>query len=186
MSLDLTVAEHANAWAAHHDGWEDVARAYASVSELLFVAGVVLLGLAGLVLRRRHLLAASVLAVLAAGGGLVVASVAGKLIGRPRPFAAHPHQIHAFLAHAPDPGFPSDHATAAFAIGTVLVLLAAVALAVSRVLVGIHYPGDVIAGALLGALAGVVVVLLARRLVPAATEATAGAPRREKLSAVRG
>jgi undecaprenyl-diphosphatase len=194
MSLDLTVAEHANAWAAHHDGWEDVARAYASVSELLFVAGVVLLALAGLVLRRRPLLAASALAVLAAGAGVVVATVAGKLIGRPRPFAAHPHQIHAFLAHAPDPGFPSDHATAAFAIGTVLllvlgartlpVLLAAVALAISRVLVGIHYPGDVIAGALLGAAAGVVVVLLARRLIPAVTEATPRAPRREKLGAV--
>jgi undecaprenyl-diphosphatase len=181
MSVDLTLAEHANAWAAHHDAWEDAARAYAGVSELLFVAGVLLLGVAGLLLRRRRLVAAGVLAVLAAGGGLVVASVAGKLIDRPRPFAAHPHAIHAFLAHAPDPGFPSDHATAAFAIASVLllvlglrslpVLLAAVALAVSRVLVGIHYPGDVVAGALLGTAAAVVVVLLARRWVPSATEA---------------
>jgi undecaprenyl-diphosphatase len=185
MSLDLSVAEHANAWAAHHDGWEDAARAYAGASELLFIAGVVVLGLAGLLLRRRRLVTASVLAVLAAGGGLVVASVLGGMIDRPRPFAAHPGAIHAFLAHAPDPGFPSDHATAAFAIAAVLllvlgartlpVLLAAVALAVSRVLVGIHYPGDVIAGALLGSAAAAVVVLAARRWLPWA-RATSAVP----------
>jgi undecaprenyl-diphosphatase len=185
MSLDLTAAEHANAWAAHHDGWEDVARAYAGASELLFLVGVVVLGLAGLLLRRRALVVASVLSVLAAGGGLVVASIAGRLIDRPRPFAAHPRAIHAFLAHAPDPGFPSDHATAAFAIAAVLllvlglrtlpVLVAAVALAVSRVLIGIHYPGDVIAGALLGGAAAIVVVLAARRWVPWAAAGTWGA-----------
>jgi undecaprenyl-diphosphatase len=186
MSLDLTLAEHANAWAAHHDGWEDVARAYAGASELLFVAGVAALGVAGLVLRRRQLVSASVLAVLAAGCGLVIASVAGSLIDRPRPFAAHPGAIHAFLAHAPDPGFPSDHATAAFAIAAVLllvlgvrtlpVLLAAAALAVSRVLVGVHYPADVLAGALLGGAAAVLVVLAARRLAPRLAGATSAAP----------
>jgi undecaprenyl-diphosphatase len=104
--------------------------------------------------------------------------VLSQLVDRPRPFVAHP-EIHAFLAHAPDPGFPSDHATAAFAIGAVLflrlgvravpVLLAAAALASSRVIVGVHYPGDVIAGALIGvAAAGAVCVLASRPRVTAA------------------
>ncbi len=172
MSPDVLLAEHANAFAAHHDGWEDLATAYAHFSEPLFAAGVVVLAAAGLGLRRPRLVAASVLAVLAAGLGVVVAAVLSRVVDRPRPFVAHP-QIHAFLAHAPDPGFPSDHATAAFAIAAVLVLrlgrwalpvlLAAAALAVSRVLVGVHYPADVLAGALLGTAAAALVCMLAAR-----------------------
>jgi undecaprenyl-diphosphatase len=172
MSPDVRLAESANAFAQHHDGWEDAARAYAQLSEPLFIAGVVALALAGLLMHRRALVAASALAVLAAGVGLSVAAVLGRLVDRPRPFVAHP-QIHAFLAHAPDPGFPSDHATAAFAIAIVLlirlgrwtspILLAAAALAVSRVLVGVHYPDDVLAGALLGTAAAALVCALALR-----------------------
>jgi undecaprenyl-diphosphatase len=175
MSLDTNVAETANRFAAHHDGWEDVARWYAHVSEPLFIALVVVLAAAGLLLRRPRVLSASVLAVVAAGAGLIVAALLARVVDRPRPFVAH-HQIHAFLAHAADPGFPSDHATAGFAIAVVLlirlglrwwpVLLAAVALAVSRVLVGVHYPGDVLAGALLGTAAAIAVCFVAARLGP--------------------
>src|SRR3954468_24615658 len=173
MSLDLLLAEHANAWAAHRDVAEDAARDYASVSEALFVVLVGLIGLAGLLLRRRRLLRASGLAVVAAGLSLGVATVVARLVGRPRPFVAHPRAIHDFLPHAPDPGFPSDHATAAFAIAAVLllvlgrralpVLVAAIALAVCRVLVGVHYPGDVLAGAVLGCAMAGIVVLAAKR-----------------------
>ena len=64
------------------------------------------------------------------------------------------------MPHGSDASFPSDHATAAFAIataiwlrwraaGAVALVLAAV-LAVGRVAVGVHYPGDVVAGAALG------------------------------------
>jgi undecaprenyl-diphosphatase len=175
MSADTHLAETANRFAAHHDGWEDVARWYAHVSEPLFIALVVVLAAAGLLLRRPRVLSASVLAVIAAGAGLVVAAVLARVVDRPRPFVAHP-QIHAFLAHAADPGFPSDHATAAFAIAAVLllrlglrwwpVLAAAVALALSRVLVGVHYPADVVAGALLGGAAAIAVCLVAARIPP--------------------
>src|SRR3954452_8066150 len=120
MSADGRLAESANAFAAHHDGWEDAARAYAHFSEPLFIAGVLLLAAAGLGLRRRGLVAASVPAVAAAGLGVALAGLLSRVVDRPRPFVAHP-AIHAFLAHAPDPGFPSDHATAAFAIAAVLL-----------------------------------------------------------------
>jgi undecaprenyl-diphosphatase len=173
MSLDLLLAQHANAWAAHHDFAEDAAEDYAGVSEALFVALVGLIGLAGLLLRRRRLLMASALAVIAAGLSLGVAAVVARLAGRPRPFVTHPHTIHDFLPHAADPGFPSDHATAAFAITVVLlavfgrralpVLVAAIALSVARVMVGVHYPSDVLAGALLGCAGAGVVLLAARR-----------------------
>jgi undecaprenyl-diphosphatase len=158
---DLVLAEHANSLAGRHDGWEDAARAWAAASEPVFVAGVLLLIAVGLVARRRALRAAGVLALAAAGAALALAVVLAHAVDRPRPFVADP-QIHAFLAHAADPGFPSDHATAAFAIAVVLVvrlgwagvpvLVAAIALAASRVLIGLHYPGDVLAGALIGTL----------------------------------
>jgi undecaprenyl-diphosphatase len=62
-----------------------------------------------------------------------------------------------------DPSFPSDHATAAFAIAAVFLLhrfrggaallLAAVVISVSRIYIGTHYVSDVVGGALTGALA---------------------------------
>ena len=193
MSPDVRLAESANAFAQRHDGWEDIARSYAALSESLFIAGVVLLAIVGLVLRRRQWVAASALSVVASAAAVAVAAVIARVVDRPRPFVDH-HRIHLFLAHAPDPGFPSDHATAAFAIACVLllrlgpralpVLLAAAALAVSRVLVGVHYPGDVLAGALLGTAAALLVCLIAakppRRLTRARTwsiGATGATPR---------
>src|SRR3954451_7352104 len=101
MSPDVRLAESANAFAQHHDGWEDVARAYAQLSEPLFIAGVVLLAVAGVVLRRRRLVTASVLAVAASGVAVGAAAVIAAIVGRPRPFVADRH-VHLFLAHAPD------------------------------------------------------------------------------------
>src|SRR6478735_2041926 len=99
MSTDVRLADSANAFAQHHDTWEDAARAYAQLSEPLFIAGVVLLALTGLVLHRRRCVAAGALAVIAAGVGLTVAAVIGLAVGRPRLFVSHP-RIPAFLAHA--------------------------------------------------------------------------------------
>ncbi|MGN6816789.1 MAG: phosphatase PAP2 family protein [Solirubrobacterales bacterium] len=78
---------------------------------------------------------------------------------RARPFVADPHGVHLFAGHAADPGFPSDHATAAFAIAVaiflrkrawgIFALVAATVLSVGRVALGVHYPSDVLAGAAL-------------------------------------
>src|SRR3954447_26973737 len=172
MSPDVQLAESANAFAQRHDGWEDLARAYAQLSEPLFIAGLVVLAVAGVALRRRRLISASALALAASGLAVGAAALIGGIVARPRPFVTHP-QIHLFLAHAPDPGFPSDHATAAFAIAAVLVarlglrstpaLAAAAALAVSRVLVGVHYPLDVLAGAMLGGAVAALVCMIAAK-----------------------
>jgi undecaprenyl-diphosphatase len=101
-----------------------------------------------------------VAAVPAAACALIVTAIVGHLADRPRPFVAH-SGVHTFLAHAADPGFPSDHAAGAFAIavavalrsrrwGAVLLVLAGL-LALGRVALGVHYPTDVLAGAGIGA-----------------------------------
>src|SRR4051794_35994710 len=142
----------------HHDGVEDPLSLYERLAEPLFALALIALALAG----RRF--AWSLRAALAAGAScaaaLVIAQIVARAVDRPRPFVAHPAAVHLFVAHARDPGFPSDHATAAFAIGVTIalyrrgpglaVLAAALVLAVGRVALGVHYPSDVLAGAILG------------------------------------
>lgn len=103
-------------------------------------------------------------AALSAAFSAVVALVLNVLLGRlwfhDRPFAAHPRQTLLLVHHGADNSFPSDHASVAFAVAFavlafhrrigLLLLLAAVGVAVDRVLVGVHYPVDVGASAVVG------------------------------------
>jgi undecaprenyl-diphosphatase len=158
---DYSIFHWANDLAARHDAIEDPLKAYVQASEIIFVVGIIALFLFfGPRLRR-----AAVSAGLTAGLALVVAHFLASAVGRNRPFVDHPH-AHLFLSHAPDPGFPSDHATGAFAIAFALVLRDRVAgwialvlafvLSVGRVALGVHYPSDVFAGAVLGLIAALV------------------------------
>jgi undecaprenyl-diphosphatase len=114
----------------------------------------------------------------AAALALLVNKVVSSAWHRDRPFVTH-HVAHIWGPHKTDASFPSDHASAAFAIAVAVVLLdplvgvaflvLAVLIAVGRVVVGEHYPGDVIAGALIGSTAAVLVVRLARPIIVALT-----------------
>jgi undecaprenyl-diphosphatase len=97
---------------------------------------------------------------MSAGLALLANQIVGHLWDRARPFAAHPGAVHLLAARSADPSFPSDHAAAAFAIAFAVYgvsrpagaafLAAATVIAVSRVALGLHYPSDVLAGALIG------------------------------------
>ena len=110
-------------------------------------------------------------------------------VGRPRPFEALPEADPLIVASV-GTSFPSGHASMSAAGAVVLsslaprlaplfALLAAV-VSVSRVYVGVHYPLDVAAGLVLGALVGTAVVLAVRRLrrTSAAPPRPAAPPRR--------
>jgi membrane-associated phospholipid phosphatase len=153
--MDYSLFHSLNNFAAAHDSFEDTLRSYAQISEILFLAGLVALFAIGHPDGRRAALAAGV----SAGLALLVAHFLAGAVDRPRPFVDHP-SAHLFVKHAADPGFPSDHATAAFAIamavwlrlrvlGALALVLAAV-LALARVAIGVHYPADVVAGAAIG------------------------------------
>jgi undecaprenyl-diphosphatase len=104
-------------------------------------------------------------AALCGTAAVAVASATANLVGkqvvrRPRPIRAAPTNPRRQVPMPGSTSFPSGHTASAFAfayaVGSVLpaaaVPLGAVALAVgySRVHTGVHYPGDVAAGALIG------------------------------------
>jgi membrane-associated phospholipid phosphatase len=114
-------------------------------------------------------------AALAAVVGLVANLALGKIWYDSRPFVAHPRQTVLLVGHTKNNGFPSDHATVAFAIaftvlafsrplGTVLVVLAT-AIALDRVFVGVHYPADIASSFLVGVASALLVTSVGRPYV---------------------
>jgi undecaprenyl-diphosphatase len=178
--IDWSLVHDLNAPLRSSDGAEDLLEWFATVSVPLFALLVALLWLGdrpgGPV--RWRLACASALA--SAGVGLLANMAIGSLWFRERPFSAHPGQVVLVAGGSGDPSFPSDHATAAFAAGFAVFLVSrragalflafAVATGLSRVAVGLHYPSDVAAGAVIGFLCAVVVHRLARRPLRPAVE----------------
>jgi undecaprenyl-diphosphatase len=166
--VDYSVYRSLNDFAFDHSRVGDAATLIADNAQFLFVAILAALFLAAGSWRSVGGRRAVVGAGLSAGLALLIAQVIGHLWDRPRPYEAHA-SAHLLLSASPDPSFPSDHAIAAFAIATailirhrkagILALVLAVVLCVARVAAGTHYPSDVLGGAVLGSAAAIVLWL---------------------------
>ncbi|MFI1505468.1 phosphatase PAP2 family protein [Streptomyces sp. NPDC020597] len=131
---------------------------------------------AALALRGGRARRAAVLGVAAIGVASASANLLGKqLVRRPRPHRAEDSPYPG--RHVPMPhsaSFPSGHTASAVAfaaaVGPTLPVSAvplgvlACAVGYSRVHTGVHYPGDVVAGAVLGTGAAALVLALAARV----------------------
>jgi undecaprenyl-diphosphatase len=171
--MDYRLYHSINHFMAHHRWLAHVANDAQSVLVILIAAAAFALWLVGRPGGSHRWKLASASALASAALALEANQLIAKVWHRPRPYETHPALYHLSKSH--DPSFPSDHASAAFAIafavflfdrmvGT-LFLAVAVVIGLARVLIGVHYPGDVLAGAAVGLLTALVVVYLGRRVL---------------------
>lgn len=99
----------------------------------------------------------------------VIVTLVRMLINAPRPY-----EVYSFYERKPKQksgqSFPSRHVFSAFVIATLawalspvlslILVLVGVILAVSRVLLGMHFVIDVVAGGLIGILSGIIGILI--------------------------
>jgi undecaprenyl-diphosphatase len=162
-------------WSAtHRIGLLNDPSVWLGTIEKLGAVWIVLAVVVGL-LQRRGLWGTAGLALLTALATLAADSLAFGLkdiTDRPRPFEAHPQIDPLYTVHSSS--FPAGHAATAFAGAVLLSYVAprlapaflglAAIIAWSRVYEGVHYPTDVLAGAVLGALVGAAAVVVLRLL----------------------
>ncbi|MHB1538652.1 MAG: undecaprenyl-diphosphatase [Solirubrobacteraceae bacterium] len=168
--MDTSVYHTLNNFAYEHAWAGDVAKFFAQYAIFIFIGVLALLWLGRT--RRGWLLDERARVALFAAG---LATILGLLIGvlithvwdRRRPFVVL-HHFHKLIAHPADASFPSDHATGAFAIVFALLLcrrfrmawpalVAAVLIGVARVMVGVHWPTDILGAVGVGAFAALIV-----------------------------
>jgi undecaprenyl-diphosphatase len=173
--MDWSVVHELNELMRTQDRVEDPVTVFASAAAAIYAFAVIALWFVSRPegVQRLRLACASALA--AAAAGLLINQAIGHLWVRARPYADHPGSLVPFTPPSHDPSFPSDHATAAFAIAVAILffhrrvgaafLVVAAAIAASRVLVGAHYPSDVLAGALVGSFAAIAVCTVGRSAI---------------------
>ena len=106
-------------------------------------------------------------AVAAVALAMLITTVIRYAIPMPRPFVVGIG--HTWLHHAPDPSFPSNHGTYCFSFALallcwldkkgygVLLFLIALAIAWSRVYLGVHFPLDMLGGLIVGGVSCLIV-----------------------------
>lgn len=109
--------------------------------------------------RKRHLELLYLVSISAFSARFVVAEAIKYIFGRPRPFVVL-DGVQQLFQHSASRSFPSGHASLAFAIAaavsfyypktSILFFLAAINVGVARVVVGVHWPSDILGGALVG------------------------------------
>ena len=153
----------------HRAGWLNPVFEGLTYAGRLGLLWIVLALVLGAVYRRWGTVALTVIAVAVADWS---AAALKAVVDRQRPSLryAEPEPL---VKTAHDASFPSGHAATSFAAATILtfafprlgplLFVLASAVAFSRVYVGVHYPLDILAGAVLGVLVGLAVRALAIR-----------------------
>jgi len=170
----------------HRAGWLDPVFVGLSVVGYFGLVWIVLAGATALATRRNPAFPVLLTAASVWTADLLALALKAAF-ERPRPAASIPEADPLMSAHGYS--LPSGHAATAFAgavalsylwrRGAPLFFLLAAGIAYSRVYVGVHYPGDVLAGAALGAAVGagwILALTSPRRSGAARPQSGAGPP----------
>src|SRR3954447_6207068 len=170
--MDWTLFHHVNQFAIRTSWAHGPFRVYADYGMVLFA---LLLALGAIVAVRAEDAKALARCVWAGIAALVVLAInqpIANAVNRARPYTTHPHVL-TLVDRGSDPSFMSDHSVVAGAVAVGLLfavrkigyvaIVAALVMFFARVYVGAHYPGDVVAGAALGAIVAAAGIPLADR-----------------------
>ena len=159
QNIDVRILQSINGPASPSDAqWKDLS----GTVSILAVSTPAAIVLTGLATKNKDL---TIKGIEIAGAIAISEGISAGLkysIKRQRPFDAYPDLIYAH-SNPTDPSFPSGHTSVAFATATSLSMAFpkwyviapsfgyATAVGYSRLRLGVHYPSDVLAGAVIGA-----------------------------------
>ena len=141
-------------------GWEDACKFFSDQNQVFIIAVPVALLANGYFKNDKAFITAGKQALLSLGVSSVVTWAGKYAFRRRRPFEKYPDVVQ--LSSGGGPSFPSGHTSAAFAIATSVSMsfpkwyvmvpcyIWASGVGVSRIVLGVHYPSDVLAGAIVG------------------------------------
>lgn len=168
MNYDLF--QTINNWSGHYKWLDETMIFFSDKALLLYAIGLALLWVASSSAGKRTALFAGI----TGGVGLLLNFLISLVYFEPRPFISH--SVNLLIPHAADASFPSDHTTGAFCIALAIFLrnqkigtpflLLAIATGFSRIFVGHHYPGDVLASVIVGLVTSLIILRIQHKLEP--------------------
>ncbi len=177
--IDVAILQWLNSWVFWRP-WADALIIFrAEYFGYLALAGLVAFGVAAFLPRFFHLrrknwemiLVAFVAALISRFG---VVELIRFFYDRPRPFEALP-DLHRLVSHSSGGSFPSGHAAFYFAIAAVvsryypkmslLFYALALSLSINRIAAGLHWPSDIVGGAIIGIAVGLLAVSVYQKLL---------------------
>lgn len=164
MSLDVYIFKWLNSWAGVRPLWDVLI-----IFRATYLWYIVMAAVAAFVgatffprfraYRRRHTELFIFAFVSAFVARFVITGLIHFLYNRPRPFEVL-SGVHKLVNHEMGGAFPSGHASLAFAVATavsfyypktsILFFIAALSIGAGRVAAGVHWPSDILGGAVVG------------------------------------
>lgn len=192
LPFDRSWFLHVNAFARDTPWLHEPARVWAQYGVVVFAALLLWSWWSARARRDVRAVAAALWAPLGTLLAVGLNQLVGGSVDEARPYAVLPHVL-VLVSRTSDFSFPSDHAVMAGSVAAgvfvanrrlgVVAAVAALAMCLVRVYVGAHFPGDVIAGAVFGALVTLAGWFLLRRVLERLVEALAGTPLRVFVTA---
>jgi len=168
MSLDFYFFQLINSWAGQYSWLDNLGVFFAKYFGYLLIFFLLLFLIKNFKKYWPMVVKAFSAAILAR---LVIVNIIRFFYYRPRPFIAN--QVNLLLSDEPTGSFPSGHAAFYFAISTIVFLfnkkagtfflIASFLISIARVFSGIHWPSDILTGALIGIFSGWLITKVFRK-----------------------